>query len=159
MSTRQLRYPQIQELSSQSPKAMTRVPGKCLQTVLDDPRAIFARVIWHFAEQIRTLGSESGHHQIVHARSGVLTMFLFLSATVQTGFRSMHMYGCGMGPGVMPEYRFYVIKPDGHIAGPADVVECQDDAEATERATGISGGRAIEIWQLNRFVARFELKD
>ena len=53
----------------------------------------------------------------------------------------------------MPAYRFYIIGRDGDVAGPAPVVDCQDDQEAVEKAKQYLDGRAIEVWDGARLVA------
>lgn len=53
----------------------------------------------------------------------------------------------------MPEYRLYKIGPDGHIAGPPPVVECQDDLIAIKEARKLLDGHDIEIWQGSRIVS------
>lgn len=47
----------------------------------------------------------------------------------------------------MPEYRFYRITPEGHVAGPAPVIECPDDITAVKEAEKILAGHDIEIWK------------
>ena len=53
----------------------------------------------------------------------------------------------------MPEYRFYNIRRDGHIAGgPIDRV-LPDDRAAIHEANGLCDSHDIEIWQGPRVVA------
>jgi hypothetical protein len=52
----------------------------------------------------------------------------------------------------MPDYRFYSVTKDGHIAGPPLVVECADDEAAVKEAKQLVDGRVIEIWQRARRV-------
>jgi hypothetical protein len=54
----------------------------------------------------------------------------------------------------MAQYRIYHVDPDGHISTPPEVVECQDDQEAIEKATRFVNGRDIELWERDRFVTR-----
>jgi hypothetical protein len=56
----------------------------------------------------------------------------------------------------MPEYRFYTLDPDGHIATPPTVVECQDDQTAVQRAKEALADLAIEVWESARLIARLE---
>ncbi len=53
----------------------------------------------------------------------------------------------------MPEYRFYSIKKDGHVAGPATIRECSLDVDALKQARQLLNGNDIEIWQDARVVA------
>jgi hypothetical protein len=53
----------------------------------------------------------------------------------------------------MPEYRFYKIKHDGHIAGPAIVQECACDEDALKEAKQFLNGHDVEVWQGARVVA------
>jgi hypothetical protein len=52
----------------------------------------------------------------------------------------------------MPHYRFYRITPDGHIDGVPIVVECADDQEALGKASQMTKGRIVEVWQGERLV-------
>lgn len=49
-------------------------------------------------------------------------------------------------------YRFYSIKNDGHIAGPARNLDCADDAAAVKAGYERLDGHDIEIWQGRRVV-------
>jgi hypothetical protein len=53
----------------------------------------------------------------------------------------------------MPHYRFYSIKKNGHVAGPAIDLDCPDDGEALKEARQQVNGLDIEIWQGPRVVA------
>ena len=55
----------------------------------------------------------------------------------------------------MPHYRVYATTPDGHILGPAVVIECADDQEAIGQAAQMANGRAVELWDESRFIVRF----
>jgi hypothetical protein len=55
----------------------------------------------------------------------------------------------------MPAYRVYVLTTDGHIAGPAQVIECADDQEAIGKAVPLTNGKSVELWQGARFIVRF----
>ncbi len=54
----------------------------------------------------------------------------------------------------MPAYRVYLFGNDGHIAK-AENIECADDEDATQRAKQFIDGCDVELWQLNRFIAKF----
>lgn len=54
----------------------------------------------------------------------------------------------------MPEYRFYKIRTDGHIAGPPPLVDLPDDSAAILEAKKVVEDLDIEIWQGSRLVAR-----
>jgi len=53
----------------------------------------------------------------------------------------------------MPEYRFYPIKRDGHVGGPAVERSCPNDGEALKEARELVNGHDIEVWQDTRIVA------
>jgi hypothetical protein len=53
----------------------------------------------------------------------------------------------------MPEYRFYSIRRNGHVAGPPVSHEAPRDADAVKEAQRILDGHDIEIWQGARVVA------
>jgi hypothetical protein len=54
----------------------------------------------------------------------------------------------------MPEYRFYTIRKDGHLAEAPMAKEFPDDDAAREQAIQIlDSHHAIEIWQGARVVA------
>jgi hypothetical protein len=55
----------------------------------------------------------------------------------------------------MEEYRAYVIGPDGHIINRVDV-RCFDEKEARRLAKIAVDGHAVELWQADRFIERFE---
>jgi len=57
---------------------------------------------------------------------------------------------------LMPTYRFYSIQPDGHIAGPARIVEITDDGDAIKYAKHCLDGLVIEVWEHARQVARLD---
>jgi hypothetical protein len=54
----------------------------------------------------------------------------------------------------MPSYRIYNIDFNGHFWGVPKDIECADDAEAIQQAILAINGRDVELWQLDRFVAR-----
>ena len=53
------------------------------------------------------------------------------------------------------EYRAYVIGPDGHITDRIDLV-CVSEAEAHQWAKQLVDGHAVELWQGDRKIERFE---
>ncbi len=53
----------------------------------------------------------------------------------------------------MREYRFYLIKKDGHIDGPPSDHALLDDKAAIKEAKQLVDGHDIEIWQEARLVA------
>lgn len=57
---------------------------------------------------------------------------------------------------IMPEYRIYTVKADGHLLGPPAVVECADDQDAVKEAKQLLNGQLIEIWQGTRVVMRLD---
>jgi hypothetical protein len=56
----------------------------------------------------------------------------------------------------MPEYRIYTIGKDGHISGPADIIDADDDQAAREKAKQGLEGRTIEVWIDSRRIAKFD---
>jgi hypothetical protein len=60
--------------------------------------------------------------------------------------------GCGMGT-----YRVYVIGLDGHFVR-AIQLDCLNDKAAIETAKQLINGHHIELWQLDRIVAKFDHK-
>ena len=55
----------------------------------------------------------------------------------------------------MEEYRAYVIGQDGHIINRIDI-PCSDEGEARRLAKNAVDGHAVELWQLDRFIERFD---
>jgi hypothetical protein len=53
----------------------------------------------------------------------------------------------------MPEYRFYSIRDDGHIAGPAVNYAAPDDRAAVKQAQSLSKTNDVEVWEGPRVVA------
>jgi hypothetical protein len=55
-------------------------------------------------------------------------------------------------------YRIYSVDDQGHVAGPAQEVECESDEHAIDLAKRkrMRDGKSVEVWQLERKVA--ELK-
>jgi hypothetical protein len=61
----------------------------------------------------------------------------------------------GWGASAMRHYRVYFVSDDGHISAPAHVIECEDDQEAIGKATQLTDGKPVELWQGARLIARF----
>jgi hypothetical protein len=57
----------------------------------------------------------------------------------------------------MPEYRVYIIGPDGHFHDSVPL-DCTDDTEAMKQAKQLVDGHDVELWQRDRKVAVFERK-
>ena len=55
----------------------------------------------------------------------------------------------------MQHYRVYKTTNDGHILGPALVLECQDDQAAVRKAARAANGCAAELWEGARLIVRF----
>jgi len=55
----------------------------------------------------------------------------------------------------MEEYRAYVIGFHGHIIKRIDI-RCPDEKEARRLAKIAVDGHAVELWQADRFIERFE---
>ena len=54
----------------------------------------------------------------------------------------------------MEEYRAYIIGPDGHIIYRVDI-RCSDEEESRRIAKTAVDGHAVELWQAERFIERF----
>lgn len=48
----------------------------------------------------------------------------------------------------VPRYRVYRTINDGHLLGPAAVIECLDDAEAIGKAAPAANRKAAELWKV-----------
>jgi len=53
----------------------------------------------------------------------------------------------------VPWYRVFEINDDGHIAGPARIIDCLDDQQAIAQARQLKDGKIIEVWTGERRVA------
>jgi hypothetical protein len=51
--------------------------------------------------------------------------------------------------------RVYKTTNDGHILGPALVIECEDDQLAIGKAARAANGCAAELWEGARLIIRF----
>lgn len=58
--------------------------------------------------------------------------------------------------GAVPAYRLYVLSSDGHITGPPDIIECEDDRGAIETAKQLLDGKTIEVWDGKQLIIRVE---
>jgi hypothetical protein len=52
----------------------------------------------------------------------------------------------------MSEYKFYLIREDGHIGSPPTALDLPNDDAAFQEAKKVLNGRDIEIWQGARLV-------
>jgi hypothetical protein len=57
----------------------------------------------------------------------------------------------------LAEYRAYLIGDDGHFYDSFPLI-CADDAEAIEMAKKLVIDRDVELWQLDRKIGTFSLK-
>jgi len=55
----------------------------------------------------------------------------------------------------MPDYRVYSIY-QGRISDPPEVVTCDNDEQAIERASKLKGRCPVELWQGERLVAKID---
>jgi hypothetical protein len=58
----------------------------------------------------------------------------------------------------MPDYRAYILRPDGHVHSRVDL-DCQDEAQAREKAKALVDGFDVELWELDRRIERFKGSD
>jgi hypothetical protein len=58
----------------------------------------------------------------------------------------------------MPDYRAYILRPDGHVHDRVDL-DCQDEAQAREKAKALVDGFDVELWELDRRIERFKGSD
>jgi hypothetical protein len=49
------------------------------------------------------------------------------------------------GAKLKPEYRAYMVGPDGHFVGYEPLI-CADDGEAIEKAKRLAGQHPVELW-------------
>jgi hypothetical protein len=54
----------------------------------------------------------------------------------------------------MPDYRAYIMGPDGHVQNRVEL-RCDDDAEAIRLAEQLVDDHDIELWQLDRHIETF----
>ena len=55
----------------------------------------------------------------------------------------------------MQEYRAYIVDQDGHVTGRIDLL-CEDEDAARQRVKQLVDGLAVELWQGNQKIERFE---
>jgi hypothetical protein len=55
----------------------------------------------------------------------------------------------------MPDYRACILRPDGHVRSRVDL-DCQDEAQAREKAEALADGHDAELWELDRRIERFK---
>jgi hypothetical protein len=55
----------------------------------------------------------------------------------------------------MHGFRAYIIGDDGHVKDRVDLM-CADEGEAKHRAKQLVNGQPIELWHLDRKIARFD---
>lgn len=56
----------------------------------------------------------------------------------------------------MPKYRIYRLDKNGRIADADEVIDCDTDKQAIEKAKRMVDGRGIEVWQRARRVVEFK---
>jgi hypothetical protein len=56
----------------------------------------------------------------------------------------------------MADYRAYVVGEDGHFVRAVELV-CLDDETAKEYAKQLVDGHDVELWQLERLIAKFRV--
>ena len=56
----------------------------------------------------------------------------------------------------MTEYRIFAFDENNHVLGVPAIIECEDDQAAIEAAKKLLDGNALEIWNLQKQVARLE---
>ena len=55
----------------------------------------------------------------------------------------------------MEEYKAYFIGSDGHVIHRIDLI-CESEDVARERARQLVDRQPVELWQVDRLIARFE---
>jgi hypothetical protein len=55
-------------------------------------------------------------------------------------------------------YRFYALKY-GHVIGPADLVDCENDDDAVQKARSRIDGVDLEVWEGTRLVIKLKSQD
>ena len=54
----------------------------------------------------------------------------------------------------MPDYRAYIMGPDGHVQNRVEL-QCNDDVEAIRLARQLIDDHDVELWQLDRHIETF----
>ncbi|WP_375160704.1 hypothetical protein [Bradyrhizobium sp. RDT46] len=57
--------------------------------------------------------------------------------------------------GSLKHYRAFQIDPDGHVFGCINLV-CDDDEQAKRKAAALALVHRIELWRLDRRIAKFD---
>jgi hypothetical protein len=57
--------------------------------------------------------------------------------------------------GSLKHYRAFQIDPDGHVFGCINLV-CNDDEQAKREAAALALAHRIELWRLDRRIAKFD---
>jgi hypothetical protein len=65
--------------------------------------------------------------------------------------RKINHQASNIGRKEMPDYRAYIMGPDGHVQNRVEL-RCDDDAETIRLAEQLVDGRDIELWQLDRHI-------
>ncbi|RXG86196.1 hypothetical protein EAS61_34025 [Bradyrhizobium zhanjiangense] len=55
----------------------------------------------------------------------------------------------------MQEFRAYIVDQSGHVTGRVDLI-CADEESARQRARQLVDGHAVELWQGNHKIERFD---
>ncbi|WP_091967637.1 hypothetical protein [Bradyrhizobium shewense] len=55
----------------------------------------------------------------------------------------------------MLEFRAYIIDEEGHVTDRIDLI-CEDEETARQRAEQLVDGHAVELWQDNHKIDRFD---
>jgi len=56
------------------------------------------------------------------------------------------------------EYRAFILGPDGHVQARVDLIYADDENSAREQAKRLVDGHDVELWQLNRKIARSRIR-
>jgi hypothetical protein len=56
----------------------------------------------------------------------------------------------------MPDYRIFTFDARGHVLHAPEVIICDTDEEALKKVKPLTDGRALEVWDGKRRVARIE---
>jgi hypothetical protein len=95
----------------------------------------------------------SGRRHNMSTRHAIL---IFNRQLLQARFRfGIRLAGGSATEGSMEEYRAFVFGPDGHIVRGLEF-RCSGEKEAQRLAKSAVDGHAVELWQTDRFIERFE---
>ena len=56
----------------------------------------------------------------------------------------------------MPSYRTYEISKDNRVTRPSEIITCDDDEQAVQKAEQLMAANDVELWDGPRFVARIK---